>query len=1171
MINITDFELRHFLSLKFNASRSRHRAFGVIDVDDVLFPNGITETHNIDDCVDSLGAMDFKSILKESWGRKKNHIVVEGEGGIGKTVLVFNIPDRFAPHTVPTVYVQLNELRIVNKEETIYDYLKGRVFSNSISMFNKFLELANKPWEEGPRILILMDGFNEVAQDKQEPIGEDIKRWAEDYPGVQVIITSRNDIHSLVPIREGYFRVKLQRLSREIIKHYLSDSIAIFPDTERQWEIISIPLMLSLFISTVSFLKKTDPINQQSFRESNSAGTIIWNYLQREIWRFRKDSDALVLCVYSNEFIAPFIAWKMYSRSVFVLEQQYFHSFIMDALSTISCLSTHQFPPHIQYVMCGKNEPRLTVERVFDYLIKESGLFIRNGKTFSLSHHLFRDALAALHLINSIYFDDRFPIAWKTLIHEDVIQFASELSSQAEVDILWERNRSLVGLHDIETKNMLELQIHNKEYNLSNLDFSRLDLTNISLYKYKSPQSHKLILPRDARKKRGLVLSTKSLLPLMHGGFILTISFTRDGQRCISISHDGKLCIWDLNTFECIQQVPIEHVSINNLFYSRNEITIDPEGRYCVVIDIINDGVLSLIDLKSVPIQRPLLYPSIQEKTLDRKLDHVAIDGGKCVLSSHEERLIIVWDLESPSNPIVIQNPTDTFGYISISQDGRWCIFAAHCGIVSVWDLTKNPVSQLPFKVDFTEFLKSSLIRGSVSSVAITPDCNKCILGFDSGEVVSWDFITNTPPTLLGAVLVSIDHIITTSDSKRCLTYSDEGIPDNKMDRQSVYVWNLEEESLDTLLVNFPGKTPPGLLSTHTVSFDGTKWVGGFTDGSLVFYSLASSSLLKIISGFHGDVKQLALIHDGERLVSLSFGGLTQIWDMQREQCINISAHLISCISFSPNGEKCVVNLAPQGKDHGILRLMDVQSKEIILEKKVDCLIFSISMLTGGEGCLCSTDQGISKWTFDDNRFSTLAEIPKNVLNPSSLAITADNQFYLCVNNYKLCIGDLRNSSSGFLHPVNDLDIKVSCIAASPTDKSICVTSSRDGMLRVWDIHKRVCIKEKDTFDRINKVVFFHDGMKCLCSGSNTIYIWDIAKNDLSVFAKCSSPARSFAFSQDDSIIVAGYDDNQIIIYEKGKEKAIKIIPLNLIGIDFSLSAINAGLKKTLWHNGAKI
>ena len=92
--------LYDILSKKLEQKRKEHPSFRLMEIDDSLFPNAQT-THStlVLEAIDSNNKLKtVKEIVAESWGKgSKHHLMIEGEGGIGKTVTLLSIPGKFTP------------------------------------------------------------------------------------------------------------------------------------------------------------------------------------------------------------------------------------------------------------------------------------------------------------------------------------------------------------------------------------------------------------------------------------------------------------------------------------------------------------------------------------------------------------------------------------------------------------------------------------------------------------------------------------------------------------------------------------------------------------------------------------------------------------------------------------------------------------------------------------------------------------------------------------------------------------------------------------------------------------------------------------------------------------------------------------------------------------------
>ena len=549
--------LYDILSKKLEQKRKDHPSFRLMEIDDRLFPNAQTkhstlvlEARNSNDELKTVA-----EIVAESWKKgDKNHLMIEGEGGIGKTVTLLSIPDKFTPFLVPAIYIPLHEL--TKNDNPIELYIKKWILSDKEDLYEQLLDLIDKSWDKGPQLMLLLDGFNEIAAENRQIISEDIGRWSE-YPGIQIVTSSRYDIHTYVALSYDYSTIKLQPLSDKTVEDYLTSVDILVPIDDAVKKLITIPLLLTLYVKTELILRQRET-DSSSFREVKNAGSIVWNYLQCELWRFGRDNENAKTAIIAMEFIAPYIAWQMQQNSLFVLNNKEFHDFVDGAYKLMESHfnNPNDFPIHIQEAIQRANgAPQL--DSIRNLLEEHLCLFAQAGNNYKLMHQQFRDALAAMHLINLSYLSgDSLPQEWNTPIDHYVMQFVADLISEGEAMQLWEQNRKTVPTINDATRNQLRLQglLHNNDY--SHLDFSGLDLRNISLFPYRNSKTT-IKLPAQREKMKKTKLSDKTFSPAGHEGTVNAVAVTPDGKRIVSGSDDHTIRVWDLETGAAIGK-PIE-------------------------------------------------------------------------------------------------------------------------------------------------------------------------------------------------------------------------------------------------------------------------------------------------------------------------------------------------------------------------------------------------------------------------------------------------------------------------------------------------------------------------------------------------------------------------------------------------------------------------------------
>ena len=165
MCSDLDSELYYDLAERLTKTRSQHPSFQLMEVDENLFPEARIQ---LEECQAQGSAAEaprpLAAFFQESWSSPtQNHLMLEGEGGIGKTVALLSLTTRehFLPRHVPAVYIPLHALRGGPEDDLIGTYIQREILEKA-AQFQELEQLARRRWEWGPRLVLLLDGFNEI-------------------------------------------------------------------------------------------------------------------------------------------------------------------------------------------------------------------------------------------------------------------------------------------------------------------------------------------------------------------------------------------------------------------------------------------------------------------------------------------------------------------------------------------------------------------------------------------------------------------------------------------------------------------------------------------------------------------------------------------------------------------------------------------------------------------------------------------------------------------------------------------------------------------------------------------------------------------------------------------------------------------------------------------------
>ena len=175
-------------------------------------------------------------------------VLLLGSGGTGKTTsllrMAYSQPKRYSPEMPAVFYISLFGYRDGTDHfvrDTLLEGLKFKPHTDSMeSARRELMQLL-----EGPHsVLLLLDGFNEAAGDTS-PLLQEIHLLSK-LTRVRIVLTSRSD-----PDSDFFDRHTLCRLDRADVQKILSEKGILPPENIDVFELLCIPLLLSIYIRTV--------------------------------------------------------------------------------------------------------------------------------------------------------------------------------------------------------------------------------------------------------------------------------------------------------------------------------------------------------------------------------------------------------------------------------------------------------------------------------------------------------------------------------------------------------------------------------------------------------------------------------------------------------------------------------------------------------------------------------------------------------------------------------------------------------------------------------------------------------------------------------------------------------------------------------------------------------
>ena len=1137
--------LSDILSRKLEQKRENHPSFKLMKIDDRLFPNAQTMNSTL-----VLEARDsnnepktVREIVAESWEKgSKNHLMIEGEGGIGKTVTLLSIPNKFTPFPVPAIYIPLHELP--KGDDPIEGYIRKKILNGKAALFEQLLDLIDQTWDKGPHLLLLLDGFNEIAAENRQIISEDIGHWSE-YPGIQIVTSSRYDIHTYVALSYDYSTIKLQPLSDTAVEDYLKSMDVRVPTDSAVKELITIPLLLTLYVKTELILEQRET-DSAEFREAKNAGSIVWNYLQCELWHFGKENQDAKNAIIAMEFISPYMAWQMQRSSLFDLNKKDFHKFLGNAYTLLESHfnNSDNFPFHIQDAL-QKSDGIPPLETIRNLLEKHLCLFVKNGNSYKLMHQQFRDALAAMHLINSIYLNGNSrPTEWNPIVDHYVMQFVADLIGEEEANCSWEQNRTSPQLESA-TRNQLELQRRLHKCDFSKLDFSAIDLSEISLYPYRINNTS-IKLPNNADKMAKTILSEKTFSAEGHSASVYAVTITPDGKHIISGSWDHTIRVWDLETKAPIGK-PLEgHTS------SVFALAVTPDGKH--IVSGSGDHTIRVWDLESgAPIGKPLEGHSSSVVAV------AVTPDGKHIVSGSWDYTIRVWDLETGSQiGMSMKGHANAVGAVVVTPDGKHIVSGSGDNTIRVWDLETD-----------TQIGKTIVGHSSsVFAVAVTPDGKRIVSGAKDNTICIWDLKTGSQiGTPMKGHTDAVTTLVVTPDGKHIVS----GSGDN-----TIRVWDLEMEKSIGLM---KGHTAP--IYSVAVTPDGKRIVSGSSDNAIQVWDLETGSQIgEPIKGRTASVSALALTSDGRHIVIGLEDNTIRIWDSGTGVTMGMpmDGHTDSVTTVAvTQDDKCIVS----GSLDNTIRIWDLETGNPVGEaiNGHTAPVADVTVTPDNNHIVSgSWDNTIRVWNL--NTGDPVGLIMKGHSSyVEAVAVTPDGKHIVSGSwDNTIRVWDW-GTWTPMEKPIEGHSSSVYAIAVTPSSNHI-VSGSWDNTIRVWDLETGISVGKviDGHTDYVYTVALTLDG-KCIVSGSkdNTIRVWDLDTRAPvgSTMKGHTASVCAVAVTPDGKHIVSGSYDCTVRIWDLDSGECIttiRIHPLSFVGLDFSKAIISTPeLKEQLRQNGAKV
>ncbi len=414
--------LRAGSNSRYEELRGPGGRFEHLDISEVLLTS--LHKHPVFETDVKLGEerLGSRESLKKLWDMNPPHSIVQGDGGMGKTVSLLLLWERFLEEEqgpVP-IFVQLNEFNQATTENrehwlTWYiarHYLGERPVSKETEQ--QLWSWLEADWDRPyPKLILLLDGFNEISVDTRSLLIELQEEWRGKAEGIQILLSSRYEIN--LTWAKDFQRLELQPLDEARAGAYLQDRGLPWPGPDQPdlRRLLCNPMMLTLYAATSEFLRDGRG-SAGGFKPNASTGELMWNFIHAQTLKF----EAIHNIEEENVHLYRWLIWQVLPALGYEMELRGQFSFSRQELKEAveACLA--QFNGQLSDLMhlfpeCQRTWEKIEREgaqayhfqQVHEQLLRVLRMLKEEAGAFAFLHQNFRDFFAALHLRNSLVLD----------------------------------------------------------------------------------------------------------------------------------------------------------------------------------------------------------------------------------------------------------------------------------------------------------------------------------------------------------------------------------------------------------------------------------------------------------------------------------------------------------------------------------------------------------------------------------------------------------------------------------------------------------------------------------------------------------------------------------------------------------------------------------------------
>jgi WD40 repeat protein len=1027
----------------YNKLTSPGGRFEDLNIAEILLPS--SQTHKKEDELIASAVMFNGATLgrlesiETLWKEEIPHSLILGDGGTGKTVSMIQLWKDFLSEEktisgpIP-IFVRLNEYNQATEEER-KDFISWSIGWHYLGKKSLTPALKNAIWDwlraepatPHPKLLLMLDGFNEITVDNTQLLIELNNSWRRAAKGIQILLTSRYEAN--FEWTKGFQKLELQPLQKRNIIKYLSSKGKSYPEgNENLQAILRVPMMLTLYAASSEIQAKYQQDTNFQFKGLvSTTGELMWNFMEAQVVKYTQqyETEPQIAAHYRwlLKHFLPLIGYEMEKQGLFDFSRKQLKAVWKKYVAQLQEEERRDLhfelfaPSEVIWEKAEEEElEKVSLSSLLDDLSAHLRMLKKERNTYHFLHQNFRDFFAAVHLRNELLLSNAMKAPGVILKDRPLPVFIRKMLGEIEgehynrprivkdkwsiahykatiLDNALACSRGIFGRDTIGYINWNILTIwKDLRQELSGCDLSHLDLSNVVM------NGTRFSRPGLVAEMRGSKIRGENLFHDGHVDEVKSIQFSPNGDQIVSGSSDHTIKIWDSVSGGCLHTLEGHEEPVTSVCFN-------PKNG-----DIVSgstDGTIKIWNRLSGECLRTMKGHYSYVASV-----HVSPQNG-FIVSGSRDGAIKIWNSLSGECLFTFESPKDSVLSVCFSADGTRVLSGNRSNNIKVWDI-KNGTCL-------------NVLEGhkyAVSSVKFSPRNDRIISGSNDGTVKVWDSINGECLHTLIGHKSSIASIDINSKGDKIISGGGDG---------TVKIWDsIRGDCLHTM------KGHDSFVESVHFSPDGLRIVSAGNDEAIKLWDVATGRHLYNLMGYQTSVWSIDVSPGGDKFICGDRENTVKIWDIPNERCLGVLVghkDSVRSVQFSPEGSRII-----SGSDDDTIKIWD--------SVRGNCL----KTLIGHE-------EGISSvcFSFDGSRIVSGSD---------------DDTIKIWDSVRGNCLKTLIGHEEG-----------ISSVCFS-FDGSRIVSGSDDDTIKIWDSCKREYVyKTLSGHKEVNRVCISPDGMKIASGG----------------------------------------------------------------------------------------